>query len=77
MNKKIIRLENNKEYFQISELEENNIKYLLLINVDNETDVKIVKKENDYIIEIESLDELNNLKNRFREIIDEEKKIYV
>ena len=41
MNKKIIKLENNKEYFEISEINENNITYLLLINVDNEFDSKM------------------------------------
>ena len=44
MNKKILKLENNKEYFSISELTEDGINYLLLMNVDNEYDVKIVKK---------------------------------
>ena len=77
MNKKIIKLENNKEYFQISEYAENGVNYLLLINVDNETDIKIVKKVDDFVVEIESEDELNNLKNKFREIIDEEKKNYI
>ena len=77
MNKKIMKLENNKEYFQISSIEENNENYLLLINVDNESDIKIVKKSEDYVVEIESEDELNNLKNKFRKIIEEEKKNYI
>lgn len=68
MNKKLIKLENNKEYFQISELEDNGIKYLLLINIDNEADIKIVKKVSDnneeYIIEIEKGDIINDLKNK-------------
>ena len=31
MNKKLLKLENNKEYFMINELEDNGIKYLLLL----------------------------------------------
>ena len=80
MNKKIIKLENNKEYFEISELEENNIKYLLLINVDNEFDSKIVKKvtidNEDYIIEIEQGDILLDLKSKFKSLVDKDKNIY-
>lgn len=81
MNKKVIKLENNKEYFQISELEENSIKYLLLMNIDNETDVKIVKKisdnNEDYIIEIEKGDILTDLKNKFKSLVEDDKKNYV
>lgn len=80
MNKKILKLENNKEYFQISEIVENNITYLLLINVDNEVDSKIVKKvsmdNEDYIIEIEQGDILLDLKSRFKEQIKKEKSNY-
>ena len=81
MNKKIIKLENNKEYFQVSELEENSIRYLLLINIDNEEDIKIVKKvsinNEDYIIEIEKGDILTDLKNKFKSVIEEDKKNYL
>lgn len=80
MNKKIIKLENNKEYFSISELEENGIKYLLLINIDNEEDIKIAKKVSDnneeYIIEIENDDILIDLKNKFKSLVEEDKKNY-
>ncbi|MBQ9023952.1 MAG: hypothetical protein IJ105_01880 [Bacilli bacterium] len=80
MNKKIIKLENNKEYFSISELEENGIKYLLLINIDNEEDIKIVKKvsnnNEEYIIEIENDDILIDLKNKFKSLVEEDKKNY-
>lgn len=77
MNKKIIKLENNKEYFQIGELVDNGITYLLIINVDNEMDIKIVKKvevnSEDYIIEINQGDILINLKDKFKNIIESEK----
>ena len=77
MNKKIIKLENNKEYFMISSLNENNIEYLLLINVDNESDIKIAKKiqegNEEYIVEIDNSEITSDLKNKFKNIIDNEK----
>ena len=80
MNKKIIKLENNKEYFQISELDEMNVKYLLLMNIDDESDIKIVKRVSDNgidaIVEIEDSNILIGLKNKFKILVDEEKKIY-
>ena len=80
MNKKILKLENNKEYFEISEINENNITYLLLINVDNEFDSKIVKKVTmdgeDYIIEIEQGDILADLKSKFKNQVERDKNIY-
>ena len=80
MNKKLIKLENNKEYFQISELDEMGVKYLLLMNIDDESDIKIVKRisENgvDSIVEIEDSNMLIDLKNKFKILVEEEKKIY-
>ena len=80
MNNKILKLENNKEYYTISTLTEDNINYLLLMNVDNEYDIKIVKKVNinneDYIIEIKQGDIINSLKEKFKELVDKEKNIY-
>ena len=80
MNNKILKLENNKEYYTISRLTEDNINYLLLMNVDNEYDIKIVKKVNinneDYIIEIKQGDIINSLKEKFKELVDKEKNIY-
>lgn len=81
MNKKILKLENNKEYFAISAIQDNEINYLLLINVDNEFDSKIVKKvsdgNEDYIIDIDQGDILLELKSKFKEAVDKEKNIYV
>ena len=80
MDKKIIKLENNKEYFMISSLNENNIDYLLLINVDNESDVKIVKKikeaNEEYIIEVNQGNIYSDLKMKFKNLIDSEKNNY-
>ena len=80
MNKKLLKLENNKEYFMINELEDNGIKYLLLMNVDNEYDIKIVKKvtidEEDYIIDVKQNDIILSLKDKFKALVDSDKNIY-
>lgn len=79
MNKKVIKLENNKEYFMIAELTEENVNYLLLINVDNEYDIKIAKKVNeegeDYIVEVMEDDVLTSLKEKFKVVVDRDKNI--
>ena len=79
MNKKILKLENNKEYFLMSELTENDINYLLLINVDNEYDIKICKRivsdDEDYIVEVEQSDTLTKLKEKFKLLVDKDKNI--
>ncbi len=77
MNKKIIKLENNKEYFMVQSILEDGITYLLLMNIDNEYDTKIVKKvtmdNEDYIIDIEQSDILLSLKAKFKALVDSEK----
>ena len=80
MNKKVIKLENNKEYFTINEIIENNVKYVLLMNVDDESDVKIVEQVTDnneeYIIDVKDEALLNDLKQKFKSVVDQEKNNY-
>ena len=80
MNKKILKLENNKEYFMVSTLAEDNINYLLLMNVDDESDVKIVKRISsngeDFIIDVQG-DILVSLKQKFKALVDSDKKLYI
>lgn len=75
---KIIKLENNKEYFVMETLVDNNIDYLLLLNLVDDKKIKIVKKitENyeDYIVDITDEKDLSNLKSRFKEILEDEQK---
>ena len=75
---KIIKLENNKEYFVIETLIDNNIDYLLLLNLVDDKEIKIVKKitENDevYIVDITDEKDLSNLKSRFKEILEDAQK---
>ena len=80
MNKKILKLENNKEYFTISTLTEDNITYLLLMNVDDESDVKIVQKVlsngEDFIVEVQG-DIIVSVKEKFKSLVDSDKKLYI
>lgn len=75
---KIIKLENNKEYFVIETLIDNNIDYLLLLNLVDDKKIKIVKKitekDEDYIVDITDEKDLSNLKSRFKEILEDEQK---
>lgn len=75
---KIIKLENNKEYFVIETLVDNNIDYLLLLNLVDDKKIKIVKKitenDEDYIVDIIDEKDLSNLKSRFKEILEDEQK---
>lgn len=81
MNKKILKLENNKEYFMISSLVDNGVTYLLLINVDDETDIKICKKvtieNDDSLIDIKQGDILEDLKLRFKDLVNKDKSKYI
>lgn len=80
MNKKTIKLENNKEYFAINELTENNITYLLLMNIDNESDIVIAKKitdnNEDYVVIVSEKNIINDLKPKFKLLVDSDKNIY-
>ena len=75
---KILKLENNKEYFVLETIIENNDTYVLVVNVDNEFDTKICKKvttnEEDYIIDVDNESLLNDLKSRFKELVSEKEK---
>ena len=75
---KIIKLENNKEYYVIETLIDNNIDYLLLLNLVDDKEIKIVKKitenDEDYIVDITDEKDLSNLKSRFKEILEDAQK---
>lgn len=73
---KVLKLENNKEYFALQEVLYNDNKYLLIINVSDENDIKTVQKtvdgEEDYISEIVDDKLLNTLKTKFRDLVEED-----
>lgn len=78
--KKILKLENNREYFLLEELTEDNTNYMLIMNVDNELDTKIVKKiivdGEDYMIDIKDEPLLSDLKEKFKSLVDSDKEKY-
>lgn len=80
-NKKILKLENNKEYFVLNQIIDNDDTYLLVLNVDNEYDIKICKKiiinEEDFILDVDDEALLNDLKSRFKELVLEEEKQFI
>ena len=78
LKNKIVKLENNKEYFVLETLIDNNINYMLLLNLVDDKEIKIVKmildNGEEYFVEIIDDKELTSLKSRFKDILDEQKK---
>lgn len=78
LKNKIVKLENNKEYFVLETLIDNNINYMLLLNLVDDKEIKIVKmildNGEEYFVEIADDKELTSLKSRFKDILDEQKK---
>lgn len=74
---KIIKLENNKEYFVIESINDGDINYILLLNLIDQNEIKISKKifENgqDYILDVNDLKDISNLKLRFKEQLDKDR----
>ena len=55
---------NNKEYMLLKEIELNNIKYLYLVNTNNEEDYifrKILKEDSDYILPLDNEEEVKKV----------------
>lgn len=78
LKNKIIKLENNKEYFVLETLIDDNINYMLLLNLVDDKEIKIVKiildNGEEYFVEITDERKLTSLKSRFKDILDEQKK---
>lgn len=80
INRKIITLNNNEKYFVLEELNYNNNEYCLLLNIDNENDMKISQKEviDEKTILNEISDETlkNELSKQFKESIEKTQSMY-
>ena len=78
LKNKIVKLENNKEYFVLESLIDNNINYLLLLNLVDDNEIKIVKefedKGEEYLVDITDDKDLSSLKSRVRDILEDSKK---
>ena len=73
----IITLEDNKKYFVLDEINYNEKDYALIINVDNQSDVKIMEKtSNEDLLEVEDETLVNELKSKFKEEVQNTQKLY-
>lgn len=73
----IITLEDNKKYFVLDEINYNEKDYALIINVDNQSDIKIMEKtSNEDLLEIEDETLVNELKSKFKEEVQNTQKLY-
>ena len=73
----IITLEDNKKYFVLDEINYNEKDYALIINVDNQSDVKIMEKtSNEDLLEVEDETLVNELKSKFKEELQNTQKLY-
>lgn len=76
----IITLEDNKKYFVLKEILEGRKEYCLILNIENENDIKMVSKEqrNNKMVLVEVNDEelLNNLSIKFKESLKKEQEMY-
>ena len=73
LKNKIVKLENNKEYFVLETLIDNNINYMLLLNLVDDKEIKIVKmildNGEEYFVEITDDKELTSLKFFFLNLV--------
>lgn len=73
----IITLEDNKKYFVLDEINYNEKDYALIINVDNQSDIKIMEKtSNEDLLEVEDEALVNELKSKFKEEVQNTQKLY-
>lgn len=76
----IITLEDNGKYFVLKELLEDRKEYCLILNIENENDIKIVSKEQKnnkmILIEVNENELLNNLSIKFKELLKKEQEMY-
>lgn len=77
INHTIITLEDNKKYFVLDEINYNEKDYALIINVDNQSDIKIMEKtSNEDLLEVEDETLVNELKSKFKEEVQNTQKLY-
>lgn len=75
IEKNIVKLENDKEYYELKKDMIDNVVYLLLASVDDDNDIeirKLVKDYNDnetYITKLDSEEELKKVLNYYKDLI--------
>ena len=80
VNHRIVTLENNNKYFVLQEVVEEEKKYCLILNVDNENDIKIMEEEKDenglLLIDVNDEELLKKLSEKFKVSIKKEQEMY-
>lgn len=80
VNHRIVTLENNNKYFVLQELTEEEKKYCLILNIDNENDIKIMEEEKEEnglsLIDINDEELLKKLSEKFKVSIKKEQEMY-
>ncbi len=75
IEKNVVKLENDKEYYELKKDMIDNVVYLLLASVDDDNDIeirKLVKDYNDnetYITKLDSEEELKKVLNYYKDLI--------
>lgn len=75
IEKNVVKLENNKEYYELKKDMIDNVVYLLLASVDDDNDIeirKLIKDYNDnetYITKLDSEEELKKVLNYYKDLI--------
>ena len=75
IEKNVVKLENDKEYYELKKEMIDNVVYLLLASVDDDNDIeirKLIKDYNDnetYITKLDSEEELKKVLNYYKDLI--------
>ncbi len=75
IEKNVVKLENDKEYYELKKDMIDNVVYLLLASVDDDNDIeirKLIKDYNDnetYITKLDSEEELKKVLNYYKDLI--------
>ena len=75
IEKNVVKLENDKEYYELKKDMIDNVVYLLLASVDDDNDIeirKLIKDYNDnetYITKLDSEEEIKKVLNYYKDLI--------
>ncbi len=80
INHQIITLQDNKKYFVLEELLEERERYCLIINIEDDSDVKItLRNENNgklFLKEVDDKKLLNDLSLKFKTMLEKDQEMY-
>lgn len=80
INHQIITLQDNKKYFVLEELLEERERYCLILNIEDDSDVKItLRNENNgklFLKEVDDKKLLNDLSLKFKTMLEKDQEMY-